>query len=81
MWFAITQKNVDPNKIVEAWSIYVKEDNNVMQLSKKEFLKNMGKKILDQDFLGDMDGLQRPGLVYKIAEAYEFVKEELLKKI
>lgn len=79
MWFAITQKNVDPNKIIEAWNFYMKkEDNNVTQ---KEFIENMGKKILDQDFLGDMEGLLRPGLAYKIAEAYEFVKEELLKRI
>ncbi|MFD1255224.1 hypothetical protein ACFQ3S_00320 [Mucilaginibacter terrae] len=41
----------------------------------------MEKKILDQDFLGDMVGLLRPGLSYKIIEANEFVKIELLKNI
>ena len=54
------------------------EDNSVTQ---KEFLENMEKKILDQDFLGDMEGLLRPGISYKITEADELVKKELLEKI
>jgi hypothetical protein len=54
------------------------EDNSVSQ---KEFLDNMEKKISDLDFLGDMEGLLRPELSYKIREAYEFVKRELLERI
>lgn len=79
MWFAMTQKNVDPNKIIEAWNFYMKEENN--SVTQKEFLENMEKKILDQDFLGDMEGLLRPDLSYKITEAYEFIKKELLEKV
>lgn len=79
MWFAMTQKNADPNKIIEAWRFYMKREENCV--SQKEFLDNMEKKILDQDFLGDMEGLLKPGLSYKIIEAYEFVKKELLEKI
>lgn len=79
MWFAITQKNVDLNKIIEAWKFYMKEEKN--SVSQKEFSENMEKKILDRDFVGDMKGLLRPGLVYKIDEAYKFVKEGLLEKI
>ena len=79
MWFAITQGNVDPNSIIEAWNFYIKEEGN--SVTKKEFLENMEKKILDQDFLVDMEGLLRPGLSYEITEAYEFVKRELLEKI
>jgi len=79
MWFAMTQKNVDPNKVIEAWNFYMKEENN--SVTQKEFSENMEKKMSDQDFLGDMEGLLRPGLSYKIIEAYEFVKTELLEKI
>ncbi len=50
-------------------------------MTQKEFLENMEKKILDQDFLGDMEGLLRPGLTYGNENAYEFVKTELLEKI
>lgn len=79
MWFAITQKNVDPSKIIEAWNFYMKEENN--SVTRKEFLENMEKKILDQDFLGDMEGLLRPGLTYNIEDAYKFVKSKLLEKV
>jgi predicted nucleotidyltransferase component of viral defense system len=79
MWFAITQGNVDPDTIIEAWNFYMKEeDNNITQ---KEFLENMEKKVLDPDFLADTEGLLRPDLSYKVTEAYEFVKINLLEKI
>lgn len=79
MWLAITQGTVDPNTIIEAWSFYMKEEDN--SVTQKEFLENMEKKILDQDFLADIEGLLRPDLSYKVNEAYEFVKTELLEKI
>jgi predicted nucleotidyltransferase component of viral defense system len=79
MWFAMTKTDVNTDRIIEAWKFYMKkEDNSVTQ---KEFLENMEKKIEDQDFLGDMEGLLRPGLSYKVTEAYELVKTELLEKI
>jgi predicted nucleotidyltransferase component of viral defense system len=79
MWFAMTQSNVDPSKIIEAWNFYMKEEANTV--TQKEFLENMEKKILDQDFLGDMKGLLRPELDYNIQNAFEFVKTKLLEKI
>ena len=33
------------------------------------------------DFINDMEGLLRPGLNYKIYEAYEFVRIKLMEKI
>ena len=79
LWFALTQSNVDASRILEAWNFYMKEEDN--SVTQKEFLENMEKKILDQDFLGDMEGLLRPGISYKITEADELVKKELLEKI
>lgn len=79
MWFAISQTDVDSTRIIKAWKFYMKQEDN--SVSQKEFLENMEKKISDQDFLGDMEGLLRPGLSYEITEAYEFVKTELLEKI
>lgn len=79
MWFAMTQKNVDPKKIIKAWNFYMTEENN--SVTQKEFLENMEKKTLDPDFLADMEGLLRPGLSYKVTEAYDFIKTELLEKI
>lgn len=77
MWFAITQTDVDVTRIIEAWKFYMKQEDN--SVSQKEFIENMEKKISDQDFLGDMQGLLRPDLSYKITVAYEFIKKELLE--
>lgn len=79
MWYAITQSDVKPLTIIKAWNFYMEEEGN--NVTQKEFLENMEKKILDQDFLGDMEGLLRPDLTYDINNAYEFVKAELLEKI
>lgn len=79
MWFALIQGNVDPDAVIKAWNFYMeKEDNSVTQ---KEFLENMEKKIADQDFSRDMEGLLRPGLSYNIEKAYEYIKTDLLEKI
>lgn len=79
MWYAITLNDVSPQIIIEAWNFYMKEEAN--NITQKEFLENMEKKIVDPDFLSDMEGLLRPSLSYNIMEAYEFVKTNLLKKI
>lgn len=79
MWYALTQSNTDPNKILEAWNFYMEHENHTV--SQQEFLENMEKKIADRDFLADLEGLLRPGLFYDINKAYGFVKKELLEKI
>ena len=67
IWFAITQGNVDPNTIIEAWNFYMKEEDK--SVTQKEFLQNMEKKIEDADFAKDMNGLLRSGIDYNINEA------------
>lgn len=79
MWYAVTQSNTDVNKILDAWKFYMEHEGNT--ISQQEFLDNMDRKMSDQDFLVDLQGLLRPGLSYDIAKAYEFVKKELLEKI
>ena len=57
MWYAIAQSDVDSKNIIKALNFYMKEEGN--SVTQKEFLENMERKILDQDFLGDMEGLLR----------------------
>ncbi len=79
LWFALTQKNIDSAKIIDAWNFYMDKENN--RVSKKDFLENMERKIKDSDFLHDMEGLLRPGISYDTENAYEFVSTELIDKI
>lgn len=79
LWYATKNAEVNTVKVIEAFKHYMKEEGN--EVTQKEFLDNMDKKIQDADFMGDMNGLLRSGINYDINEAYEFVKTNLLEKI
>ncbi len=61
LWYAITQTNANPGKIVEAWKHYMQEEGN--SISQQVFMENLEKKVRDKDFIGDMQGLLRTGLL------------------
>ncbi|MHB1147771.1 MAG: nucleotidyl transferase AbiEii/AbiGii toxin family protein [Lutibacter sp.] len=79
LWYATKNAEVNTVKVIEAFKYYMKEEGN--EVTQKEFIENMDKKIEDADFMGDMNGLLRSGISYNINEAYEFVKTNLLEKI
>lgn len=79
LWYALNNVDVNVDKVIEAFKHYMNEEGN--NVSRKEFIENMEKKIEDADFTGDMNGLLRSGIEYNIDEAYEFVKANLLKKV
>jgi predicted nucleotidyltransferase component of viral defense system len=47
--------------------------------SKREFLLNLENKMKDSDFIGDTVALLRPEEEYKIFDAYNLVRDELLE--
>lgn len=79
IWYAITQKQPDLDKIIYAWKMYMKQEGK--RISRKEFLLNMDKKMVDKAFATDMDNLLRPKLTYPIEEAFDLVKEKIIEKI
>ncbi len=79
LWYALNTAEVNVEKVIEAFKYYMNEESN--NVTQKEFLENMEKKIEDADFIGDMNGLLRSGIVYDINKAYELVKKEILEKI
>jgi len=79
LWYALNNADVNVDKLIEAFKYYMNEEGN--EVTQKEFIENMEKKIEDADFIGDMNGLLRSGIRYDIHEAYEFVKTNLFQKI
>lgn len=79
LWYAMNNAEVNVDKLIQAFKYYMSEEGN--EVTQKEFIENMEKKIEDADFRGDMNGLLRNGIAYDIDEAYEFVKKEILEKI
>lgn len=79
LWYALNNADVNVDKVIEAFKHYMNEEGN--EVTQKEFLENMEKKIEDADFTGDMNGLLRSGIEYDIKQAYEFVKTNLLERV
>ncbi len=79
LWFAITQKKLDPSRIIASWRFYMEAEGH--KVTQKEFLDNMERKLKDSDFLTDMEGLLRPGIVCDMAEAHMFIKRIVLERI
>lgn len=79
MWYAIKQTGIESSRILDAWNFYMEHEDH--SISKQEFIDNMGKKAVDREFINDMQGLLRPGILYDAQEAYEFIAIKLLERI
>ena len=81
MYKALKQvPKLDKQAILQCYRDYMRfvVDNPPTQ---KQFLQNMGAKMLDSEFLGDIAALVRPDEDYNPYEAYELVKTEIIEKI
>lgn len=79
LWYAINNASVNVESVIKAFRYYMQAEGAM--ISQKLFVENIDKKILDEDFIGDTNGLLRPGIVYDVVEAYEQVKKEILEKL
>lgn len=79
IWKGITLAKARPAKIIEAFITYM--NNEKKSVTKKQFINNMEAKMRERVFLGDIDGLLRPGENYNASEAYKLVKTELIARI
>ena len=49
--------------------------------TQRQFMLNLEAKEKDPGFLGDMEGLLRPGIEYDQGQAFAWVKEEIIQRI
>lgn len=78
--FANQHLELDNDKIVEAFRMYIQFTGGKPP-TQKQFMLNIEAKERDITFLGDMEGLIRPGVQYDQASAFEWVKENIIKKL
>lgn len=80
LYYANQTLDLDYDKIVRTYQEYM---HFVVEKppTRKEFLLNMEAKERDHAFLGDMEGLIRPGVEYDQAGAFEWIKEKLIEKL
>lgn len=77
---ALTTHELAKEKILECYKAYM--DFSVSQPpSRKQFLRNMEEKMMDDEFLGDIKALLRPDEKYDQNMAWEIIRTELVEKI
>lgn len=79
LWYALTQLDCDPARIVEGWHVYMRKEGN--KVSRREFEINLDEKMQSVQFIGDMSFLIRAGINYQIHEAAKLVKEKIIALI
>jgi predicted nucleotidyltransferase component of viral defense system len=80
LYWALTQKNIDIDKLIHCYKLYIK---NVVSVppSQKQFLANMNEKVTDKDLREDIYLLLRKNVEYDIDVAWELVRKELVEKV
>ncbi len=78
-----TRQNMDLDyeQIITCFKEYTLFATGKRPPHKKEFLLNMEEKELSAEFVGDMEGLLRPGIKYDQSEAFDWLKQELIERM
>ncbi len=80
LYKALNITDADPEVIIRCYKRYM--DFSVSQPpTYKQFILNMENKMVDPDFLTDIDNLIRPEETYNVEEAYRVVKERIIYKL
>lgn len=80
LYYAITQLNLDIDKIVRCFRAYIKANENDPPTA-REFELNMEEKMQDPEFTGDITALLRPEIEYDQEEAYDYIYNSLIQHI
>jgi len=79
IWYSFKQHNVDADKVLNAFSYFIKSDRLV--ISREEFLDNIHAKISDPDFRNDLTGLIRPGIDFNFDKSWDYLRTNLFLKM
>lgn len=80
LYKAITEKEVNAEHLLRCYNRYM--DFSVAKVpTYKQFVLNMEDKMIDPEFLGDMDNLLHPDETFDMQEAYLVVKKEIIDKL
>lgn len=79
--YARRHLELDLEQIIHCSKEYITFAAGKKPPSHKEFLLNIEKKEIDPGFIGDMEGLLKPGIKYDQRAAFEWLKTEVFEKI
>jgi len=81
LYYSYQNMELNYEKIIACFKEYTTFATGNRPPSKKEFLLNIEGKENDANFSGDMEALLRTGIVYNQEAAFEWIRNELLKRL
>ncbi|MDR0633305.1 MAG: nucleotidyl transferase AbiEii/AbiGii toxin family protein [Holosporales bacterium] len=79
LWYVTKQNLIDVNKTIEIFTKYCSNDD--ISIRGEEFIKNLDQKKCHQDFRLDMDFLLPQNHDWAFDTAYQFVIEQIIRRI
>ncbi|OQX80153.1 MAG: nucleotidyltransferase [Bacteroidetes bacterium 4484_276] len=80
LYYSRLNIGLDTNQIIKCFKEYTSFATGKRPPSQKEFLMNIAEKENNPYFTGDMEALLRTGITYNQEAAFEWLKNELIKK-
>jgi len=81
LYYSYQNMELNYEKIIACFKEYTTFATGNRPPSKKEFLLNIEGKENDANFSGDMEALLRTGIVYNQEAAFDWIRNELLKRL
>lgn len=80
MFKAITSMKIDPDRLLICYREYMRSSVKITP-TRKQFIQNIEMKLSDDEFLGDIKAIIRPGENYNPFEAWDIIKEQIINKL
>ncbi|MGO9480167.1 MAG: nucleotidyl transferase AbiEii/AbiGii toxin family protein [Candidatus Kryptoniota bacterium] len=79
IWYALAKLKPDAGNIVAAFNEYLSHEG--LKIRSVEFIENVERKLTEDEFTGDIQGIIRNEVVYDIAEAWQVVSDTIVKEM
>ncbi|MBI1267517.1 MAG: nucleotidyl transferase AbiEii/AbiGii toxin family protein [Cryomorphaceae bacterium] len=73
-------ETINLDEVIESFNVYMKFSTEHVPTG-REFELNISEKEQDPDFIGDLEALLRPGVLYDLEAAFEWFKNEVITKL
>jgi predicted nucleotidyltransferase component of viral defense system len=80
LYKAISDKDIDTELLLRCYNRYM-SFSVTKTPTYKQFVQNLESKMIEADFLGDMDNLLHPDETFDMQEAYHIVKEKVIDNL
>ncbi len=79
IWYFIQGDRANIREILDSFDHYLEMSG--IRITRKQFIHNMENKLDDPEFQKDIAGLIRPGIKFDFHEAWEYVRDKLIRNM